>query len=231
MQNEHKTILLIDDDVKLLELMSNFLPLFQMKILTAYEAKSGIELIKKHSPNLVVMDVMMPGMDGFEACREIRKFSNIPIIMLSARGDTMDRIVGLELGADDYMAKPFEPRELVTRIQAILRRSVQPIVPNVLIFDNMEIHPLERECYLDKIPVGLSSMEYELLMFFAKNPGAKFSRDELMMHIQGIDSEAFSRSIDILISRLRSKLQEDARNPKFIKSVHGFGYVFIGVLS
>jgi len=228
MQNEQIKVLMIDDDTKLLKLLSEFLPLFQMDVIQAYNAVDGIQLMKNKSPDLIVLDVMMAGMDGFEACREIRKISDIPIIMLSARGDAMDRIVGLELGADDYMAKPFEPRELVTRIQAILRRSSRTPHSTILKFGPLEVRSYEREAYLDGDPLGLSSMEYELLLQFARFPGRKFSRDELMQHLQGFDSSTFSRSIDILISRLRTKLGESARNPVYIKSIHGFGYVFIG---
>lgn len=230
MINEQKQarILMIDDDSKLISLLSDFFPLFQMEFLSAPDALSGIKMIREYSPHMVILDVMMPGMDGFEACREIRNRSNVPIIMLSARGEAMDRIVGLELGADDYMSKPFEPRELVTRIQAILRRSTGMTHRRDLIFGDLEIHFNERESYLSGKPMGLTSMEFELLHLLVTSPGRKFSRDELMNHLQGFYSDSFSRSIDILISRLRSKLGENARNPKFIKSVHGFGYVFIG---
>jgi len=228
MLNEQIRVLMIDDDAKLLSLLSNFLPLFQMGVIQALNAAEGIQKMKETSPDLIVLDVMMPGIDGFEACREIRKISDVPIIMLSARGDAMDRIVGLELGADDYMSKPFEPRELVTRIQTILRRSSRMPVSPVLKFGNLEVRTYERESYLEGKPLGLTSMEYELLLYFASSPGKKFSRDELMQHLQGFDSGTFSRSIDILISRLRSKLGESAKNPVYIKSVHGFGYVFTG---
>lgn len=223
-------VLLIDDDKTLLQLMSGFLPLFQMEVLTASEALSGLKLLAEHSPDLIVLDVMMPGMDGFEACREIRKQSEIPIIMLSARGEVMDRIIGLELGADDYMSKPFEPRELVSRIQTILRRSSTVIQPSNFVFDQLEVRIHEREAYLEGKDIGLTSMEFELLLLLVQSPGRKFNRDELMNHLQGFDSGNFSRSIDILICRLRSKLGESAKKPRFIKSVHGFGYVFTGEL-
>ncbi len=222
------SVLMIDDDNKLQDLLSDFFPLFNMSHIRALDGESGLIKIKDKSPDIVVLDIMMPGIDGFETCKEIRKFTNVPVIILSARGATMDRIVGLELGADDFMSKPFEPRELVARIQAILRRFTDTITSKKLLFNNLEIKPLERECYISGIPIGLTSMEFELLYYFVQNPGVKFSRDELLNHLQGIDSNVFSRSIDILISRLRAKLGESAKSPMFIKSVHGYGYVFIG---
>jgi len=223
-------ILMIDDDKKLLDLMSEYFPMFQMDLLMAANAQDGLKLLSEKSPHLIVLDVMMPVMDGFETCREIRKRSDVPIIMLSARGDAMDRIVGLELGADDYMAKPFEPRELVTRIQTILKRSGKSTHSRNIFFDNIEIHTKEREAYISNRAMNLTSMEFELLLLLVQNPGKKFGRDEIMLHIQGFDSASYSRSIDILISRIRSKLGENAKEPKYIKSVHGFGYVFIGEL-
>jgi DNA-binding response OmpR family regulator len=187
-----------------------------------------LELIAQQKPDLVVLDVMMPGMDGIEACREIRSRGDTPILMLSARGETTDRIVGLEMGADDYMAKPFEPRELVTRIRAILRRSNERRRGDSLRFGELEIRSPEREAYLSGMAVGLTSMEFDLLSLLAKNPGHKLGRDEIMNHLQGTESGCFSRSIDTLVSRLRSKLRDKVIDPKYIKSAHGFGYIFIG---
>ncbi|MDA3937792.1 MAG: response regulator transcription factor [Spirochaetia bacterium] len=224
-------ILMIDDDEKLLDLMHEYFLMFQMDLMTAANSQDGLKLLAEKSPHLIVLDVMMPVMDGFETCREIRRKSDIPIIMLSARGDAMDKIVGLELGADDYMAKPFEPRELVTRIQTILKRSGTRTQSRSLFFDNIVIHTKEREAYILDKAMNLTSMEFELLLLLVQHPGRKFSRDEIMLNIQGFDSASYSRSIDILISRIRSKLGESAKTPKYIKSVHGFGYVFVGELS
>ena len=221
-------ILIIDDDTKLLKLMSEYLSQFSMEVITAVDADQGLRLLEKQDIQLVVLDVMMPGIDGWEACREIRRQSDIPVLMLSARGEALDRIVGLELGADDYMSKPFEPRELVTRIRAILRRSSNGLKDHHLVFQQLEIHPQAREAYMGNLCLELTSMEFELLYLLARYPGRKFSRDELMSHLQGFESGKYGRSVDILISRLRAKLGEDARRPRYIKSVHGFGYVFIG---
>jgi DNA-binding response OmpR family regulator len=221
-------VLIIDDDQELLDLLDGYLRRFQFSVLTASDAEHGLEIIAQERPDLVVLDVMMPGMDGFEACRQIRRHGDIPILMLSARGETTDRIVGLEMGADDYMAKPFEPRELVTRIRAILRRSSERARGAGLRFGELEIRSPEREAYLSGRAVGLTSMEFEMLSLLAENPGRKLGRDEIMNHLQGSDSGFFSRSIDTLVSRLRSKLRDNVKEPKYIKSAHGFGYVFIG---
>ena len=221
-------VLEIDDDEKLLRLLAEYLPRFQFEVSTAISARQGLELVETKKPDIIVLDVMMPDMDGFETCRAIRKLGDTPLLMLSARSEAMDRIVGLELGADDYMAKPFEPRELVTRINAILRRSGVKRRDEALQFGELEIRPAEREAYLSGAALDLTSMEYELLLLLATHPFKKFSRDEISSHLQGIHAETFSRSIDVLISRLRSKLGEKGRGGRYIKSVHGFGYVFLG---
>lgn len=230
----HKA-LLIDDDVKLLGLLANYLKNYQIEAVTAESAEEGLKLMDSAGPDIIILDVLMPGMDGLSLCREIRKVSDVPIIILSARGEATDRIVGLEIGADDYMAKPFEPRELVSRIQSILRRSGsrtreqddQKIAftgPGV----SLEVDITSRDARLNGTPLQLSSSEFELLLFFCRNPGAKLSRDDIMNAVQGVDSASYSRAVDIQVSRLRNKLGEDARNPRLIKSVHGFGYVFTG---
>lgn len=224
-------VLVIDDDEKLLTLLSEYLPRFQIGVLTASSAQKGVSMLDTEKPDLVVLDVLMPDMDGFDTCRAIRKRGDTPILMLSARGEAMDRIVGLELGADDYMAKPFEPRELVTRINAILRRSEGKARNEIARSGELEIRSSEREAYLSGRALELTSMEYELLLLLARNPLKKFSRDEIMNHLQGIDAGGYSRSVDILVSRLRSKLGDDARSGRFIKSIHGFGYVFIGEMT
>jgi DNA-binding response OmpR family regulator len=227
-KNLNSRILIIDDDEKLLKLLSEYLPRYQIEVITSETPEKGLLELFRRTPDLVVLDVLMPGMDGFEVCRTIRQKSRVPILMLSARGESTDKIIGLELGADDYMSKPFDPRELVSRIQSILRRSGKSYDQGKICFGSFEIRPAEREVYSSGSPVDLTSMEYELLLFFAQNPGKKLSRDEIMRRLQGNDSASYSRSIDILVSRLRSKLGETAKNPHLIKSIHGFGYVFSG---
>jgi len=221
-------VLVIDDDKKLVGLLSEYLSRFRIEALAAYDAAEGLRLLEHQKPDLVVLDVLLPGMDGFEACREIRRRGTTPILMLSARGEAMDRIVGLEIGADDYMSKPFEPRELVTRIKTILRRAGSMERDGTIRRGELDIRTSMREAFLHGAPLGLTSMEYELLRLLAGSPGRKFSRDEIMNRLQGFEAGGYSRSIDILVSRLRSKLGESPRDARFIKSVHGFGYVFVG---
>lgn len=221
-------VLVIDDDIKLLSLLSSYLLQFNIEVLTAHDPRVGLELLARDRVDLVVLDVLMPGMDGFETCREIRRSRDTPILMLSARGEAMDRIVGLELGADDYMAKPFEPRELAARIKTILRRTTPVERDGSILAGDLEIRTDEREAYLRGLPLGLTSMEYEVLRYLALHQGKTVGREEILRGVQGFEGGGFTRSVDILVSRIRSKLGEDARSPRFIKSVHGFGYTLIG---
>lgn len=173
---------------------------------------------------------MLPGRDGFEICREVRKKSDIPIIMLTARGDVIDRVSGLELGADDYLGKPFEPRELVARIQTILRRAGGRgrQAKGKLRFEGLEIDTEARTVAVDGKPVDLTSMEYELLYTLARNAGSKMSRDEILSELRGIDTAILTRSVDIMVSRVRQKLGDSAKPARFIQTVWGRGYVFVG---
>ena len=175
---------------------------------------------------------MLPEMDGFEVCKTIRRNSNIPIIMLTARGEVMDRIVGLELGADDYLPKPFEPRELVARIHGVLKRAqmnadTERNRSTVLSFEALQIDSGKRLVKLDGKEITLSAMEYQLLLLFALSPQKTFSRDELLNQLKGIDADVFTRSIDILVSRLRQKLTPH----EFIRTIRGEGYLFVGQAS
>ncbi len=226
-----KQILLIDDDQKLNELLKNYLAKFDMGVTSVVHPEEGLNLLKKRGPDLVILDVMLPGKDGFEVCREIRKSSKVPIIMLTARGDVTDRVVGLEIGADDYLPKPFEPRELVARIQTVLRRlaplpSAAPA--GFLQSDGLTVDLAKRTAALKKRELGLTTTEFEVLLFFLNNPGVVLSRDRIMEYLKGIECEAFNRSIDIAVSRLRRKLKDSAEKPKFFKTVWGEGYLFIG---
>ena len=173
---------------------------------------------------------MLPGRDGFSICREVRKTSDIPIIMLTARGDVIDRVSGLELGADDYLGKPFEPRELVARIQTILRRVDTRTGPvsDVMSFDGLEIDTSSRTVKIDDRSVELTSMEYELLCILARKAGTKLSRDEILSELRGIDTAILTRSVDIMVSRVRQKLGDSAKPARFIQTVWGRGYVFVG---
>jgi DNA-binding response OmpR family regulator len=223
-------VLLIDDDAKLSGLLGAYFQRFDFELLSATHPQVGLDMLEDQHPDLVILDVMLPDMDGFEVCRRIRKLSQVPIIMLTARGEVTDRIVGLELGADDYLPKPFEPRELVVRMQSVLRRtSSDDQTPGQhLSFDGLEIEPEKRLAVLDGATVELTTMEYELLVLLANQPGKVFSRDAILNGLRGIDAQLFSRSVDILVSRLRQKLSDTAKQPRFIKTVWGSGYTFIG---
>jgi len=221
-------ILLIDDDEKLGDLLSTYFERFDLMLLVANEPETGMEMLSREDPDLVILDVMLPGQDGFEVCRTIRKTSAVPIIMLTARGEVTDRIVGLEIGADDYMPKPFEPRELVARIQNVLRRSgdARP-QGQQLIYEGLAVDLERRSAELDGETLDLTTMEYQLLALFASNPGTTYTRDEILNELRGIDAQLFSRSVDILVSRLRQKLGDTSKQARFIKTVWGTGYAFI----
>ena len=222
------TILIIDDDEKLNRLLTNFLSEFGFKTLTAIHPQDGLKTLNQKSPDLVILDVMLPGMDGFEVCKTIRQRSLVPIIMLTARGELMDKVVGLELGADDYLPKPFEPRELVARIHSVLRRARKVDKTQLQYFDRLEVDFSKHTVKLDDSIVDLTTNEFTALALLVGNPGKVFSRDEILQALRGIDCDAFNRSVDITMSRLRQKLNDDPKNPTFIKTVWGTGYVFIG---
>jgi DNA-binding response OmpR family regulator len=224
-------ILLIDDDEKLGELLKAYFQRFDMQLDNAVRPSEGLLKIQRDKPDLVILDGMLPEQDGFDVCRTIRKTSSIPVVMLTARGDVTDRIVGLEIGADDYLSKPFEPRELVVRIQNVLRRSRAAEEENskLLRFGTLQVDTERRTAELDGSPLELTTMEYQLLVLFASNPGRTFNRDEILNELRGIDAQLFSRSVDILVSRLRQKLGDTSRQPRFIKTVWGTGYAFVGV--
>ena len=184
--------------------------------------------LKQEQPEVVILDVMLPGRDGFEVCQEIRKEYTIPIIMLTARGEVTDRIVGLELGADDYLPKPFEPRELVARIQTILRRTLGKLKSNNVKCGKLFLDLNKHSVILAGRQLDLTTMEFEILTMFAQNPEKVLSREQLLDKVRGLEWEAYNRSIDVLISRLRQKLGDDPKNPAYLKTVWGAGYMFVG---
>jgi len=218
--------LLIDDDAKLGNLLSNYLTKFEIELNSTTEPTLALDLIAEHEPDLIILDVMMPKMNGFEVCSGIRKKYKIPIIMLSARGESFDRVKGLDLGADDYIAKPFEPRELVARIHSLIRR-VNDESQHQYQQDIFEVNAIRREISMDGQILSLTNMEFELLELLLATPNTLFSRDDILKHLRGIEAKIFSRSIDILISRLRQKIEVDPKEPKFIKTIWGKGYMFL----
>ena len=222
------TILLIDDDERLASLLSEYFARYDLHLINETHPLKGIEVIEDNSEiDLVILDIMLPEIDGFEACRRIRKSSDIPILMLTARGDVMDRIIGLEIGADDYLAKPFESRELVARIHNILKRlnkdSTTESSSDTLKWKSLLIDKQSHQTSLNDKVINLTSKEFELLLLLAENPDKVFNRDEIMTELSGIDAELFSRSIDILVSRLRQKLKP----LDCIQTIRGAGYRFI----
>ena len=218
-------ILIIDDDVQLTELLIEFLGSYKYDIVAKHTPEEGLDYLEKKETNLIILDIMLPGMDGFQVLRKIRENLSIPVIMLTARGEVTDRIVGLELGADDYL-----PRELLARIQSILRRthSSAAIVENVH-FKGLSIDKNKQEVLLDKKPVSLSTTEYEALLLFIENSSETLDREFLVENLRGISWQSYDRSVDVLVSRLRGKLGETPNKTRFIKTIHGVGYKFIGV--
>lgn len=222
------TILIIDDDAKLNQLLTDFLRDFGFKTVTATRPEEGLKRLKQEPPDLIILDVMLPGMSGFEVCKTIRQSHAVPIIMLTARGEVTDKVVGLELGADDYLPKPFEPRELVARIQSVLRRAQGIDKVQIKRFGRLEIDFPKRIVRLDGMIIDLTSNEFAALSLLVRNCGKVLNRDQILEELRGIESDAFNRSVDITMSRLRHKLRDDPKKPSFIKTVWGTGYVFIG---
>ena len=222
-------ILLIDDDFRHSELLKNYLSRYGMKLDCISDAEKGLKRFELSDPDLLLLDIMLPGMNGFDVCTEIRKTSNVPIIMLTARGDVSDRISGLELGADDYIGKPFEPRELVARIQSVLRRVDKEVKSSdgILKFDGLTLDTNKRTAEVDEKSIELTSMEYELLFILAKNTGKKMHRDELLSKLRGINVTILTRSIDIMVSRVRNKIGDKAKPARFIQTIWGSGYIFV----
>ena len=219
--------LLIDDDQKLGDLLKNYLKSYDIDLSAINDPRNAIDTINHLDPDLLILDVMMPHINGFELCKMIREESDTPIIILSARGESDDKVKGIDLGADDYLSKPFEARELVARIHSLLRRTQKDLaVRSDPIF---EVDQQRLEVSLNGNVLDLTTKEFELMDLFIKNPGVIFTRDEIIKEIKGIDAHLFSRSIDILISRLRHKIEDDPKEPKLIKTIWGKGYMFIEV--
>jgi two-component system, OmpR family, phosphate regulon response regulator OmpR len=221
-------VLMIEDDASLAAMVGEYLAAFGIKVTARATAADGLKLLRQGGFEALILDVMLPDLDGFEVCRQVRAASDIPILMLTARGDEMDRIVGLELGADDYLPKPFNPRELLARLRAILRRRGGAGTPRTasLRFGRLEIDRDARVVRLDGEERPLTSYQFELLCALAVNAGRVMSRDALMDHVRGEELEAFDRSIDVHISRIRAAIEDDPKHPRRVITVRGAGYVF-----
>ena len=224
-----ENILIIDDDKQLTNLLTEFLNSYNYKILTKHTPEEGLKYLEQNGVDVIILDIMLPGMDGFQVLRKIRENLSTPVIMLTARGEVTDRIVGLELGADDYLPKPFEPRELLARIQSIIRRthSSAAIVANVYC-KGLSIDKNKQEVLLDDNKISLSTTEYDALLIFIEHAGETLDREYLVENLRGISWQSYDRSVDVLVSRLRGKLGETPNKTRFIKTIHGIGYKFIG---
>ncbi|CCE97528.1 putative two component transcriptional regulator [Sinorhizobium fredii HH103] len=220
-------VLIVDDDTRLSAMLADYLSGNGYTVQTAATSTAGLTDLSRRAPDAVILDVMLPDLDGFETCRRIRAVSDVPILMLTAKGEETDRIVGLELGADDYLPKPFNPRELLARLKAILRRrNGSATVSRVLRFGRLEIDPGSRSVRIDGRECALTSHQFDLLVALAENPGRTLSREQLMDAVKGEELEAFDRSIDVHVSRIRAAIESDPKHPRRIITVRGAGYVF-----
>ena len=219
-----KRVLVVDDDVKTVELVKLYLNRDGYRLLTAYDGVEALRLARESHPDLIVLDLMLPGIDGLEICRTLRAESDVPIIMLTARTTDEDKLTGLGLGADDYVIKPFSPRELAARVRAVLRRLPGERGPAEIKRGELTVNFHKHEASLAGRPLNLTTVEFKLLGALAKEPGRLFSRSELIEKALGYDFEGFDRTIDVHILNLRRKLEPDPRRPTYIKTVYGAGY-------
>jgi Response regulators consisting of a CheY-like receiver domain and a winged-helix DNA-binding domain len=225
-------VLMIDDDVKLCRLVKDYLEMMGFVVETAHTGTDGLEKVTKGNYQAVILDVMLPGMDGFEVLKQIRKVSSVPVLMLTALGDESDRIVGLEIGADDYLPKTFSTRELLARLRAVTRRSFITASqsrnePEEIVVNDIHINPAARKVFQHNQLLNLTALEFDLLLCLARSAGSVLDRDKLLNEIAGRDYDVFDRSIDVHISSLRRKLGDDPKNPKYIKTVRSVGYMLV----
>jgi len=221
-------VLIIDDDRKLTAMLAEYLRPRGVEAASAADARRGLEMLARGAYDAVVLDVMLPDVDGFEVCRRLRATSAVPVLMLTARGDPEDRVVGLELGADDYLPKPFDPRELLARLRAIMRRSATGRAgrSSVLRFGRLEIDPDAREVRRDGTACPLTGYQFDILLLLARHPGRVLSRDAILDRLRGRELGAFDRSIDVHVSRIRAAIEDDPGKPKRLRTVRGVGYQF-----
>ncbi len=221
----NRKILIVDDDRKTVELIKLYLEKDGYRVLPAYDGRQALELVRQRAPDLIVLDLMLPAVDGLDVCRIVRAESKVPIIMLTARSTEEDKLLGLDLGADDYLTKPFSPRELVARIRAVLRRAGETEEgPPEARFGELAIHFLRHEVRLGGLPVHLTPKEFKLLETMAREPGRAFSRLELLEKVFGFDYEGLERTVDVHVLNLRKKIERDPAQPRFIQTVFGVGY-------
>jgi two-component system, OmpR family, alkaline phosphatase synthesis response regulator PhoP len=224
-----KTVLVVDDEPKIVDVVREYLEHAGFAVRTAGDGPAALERARALAPDLIVLDLGLPGLDGLDVARQLRRSSRVPVIILTARGDEVDRIIGLELGADDYLVKPFSPRELVARVRAVLRRvdehdttaDDEPLVRGDLVVD-----PARRRVTVAGQPVELTPTEFDLLAHLARQPGRVFTRAQLLTAIHGVAVESYERAIDAHVKNLRRKLEPDPRHPRYVLTAHGIGYRF-----
>lgn len=227
-----KKILVVDDDAKIVELVKLYLTRDGYGVITASDGNEALRLARETRPDLIVLDIMLPGINGLEICRALRNESSVPIILLTAKTTEADRITGLDLGADDYVTKPFSPKELTARVRAVFRRSPDEALQmglEEIRFGNLTINFRRHEAFLSTKALDLTPVEFKLLGVLAREPNRVFSRAQLIEKVLGFDFDGFDRTIDVHILNLRRKLEPDASHPQYIKTVYGSGYKFTGV--
>jgi DNA-binding response OmpR family regulator len=228
MEMADRVILVVDDDAKTVELVKLYLARDGYGVLTAYDGIEALRLARENHPDLVVLDLMLPDMDGLEVCRILRQESDVPVIMLTARSTDQDKLTGLGLGADDYVTKPFSPKELAARVQAVLRRLPRERGPEEIKSGELSMNFTSHEAWLAGKQLDLTSVEFKLLGVLAREPGRVFGRADLIEEALGYDFEGFDRTVDVHILNLRRKLEPDPSHPKYIRTIYGVGYKFAG---
>ncbi|MFC2060400.1 response regulator [Chloroflexota bacterium] len=220
-----KKILVVDDERKIVDILKAYLERDGYRVINAYDGQSALELARRELPDLIILDLMLPEVSGWDVCRELRRESDVPIIMLTARDDTTDKIIGLELGADDYVTKPFDPKEIISRVRAVLRRGKGKVVSKATIsVGEIMIDTEKRLVRRGDRDIDLTPIEFELLRVMAENPGRVYSRMQLLDKIQGDAYEGYERTIDSHIKNLRKKLELDPEHPEYIITIYGVGY-------
>jgi two-component system alkaline phosphatase synthesis response regulator PhoP len=219
-----KKVLVVDDDVKTVELVKLYLNRDGYRVITAYNGTDALKIAREEHPDLIVLDLMLPGINGLDICRTLREESDVPIIMLTALTTDDDRLTGLNVGADDYMTKPFSPRELAARVRAVLRRLPGERGPEKIRHGDLTVDFLKHEAFVENKPLELTPIEFKILGALVKEPGRVFSRAQIIENALGHDFDSFDRTIDVHILKLRRKLEPEPHHPRFIKTIYGAGY-------
>ncbi|MFZ0014906.1 MAG: response regulator transcription factor [Acidimicrobiia bacterium] len=219
-------VLVVEDELKIARLVEDYLVEAGFDVLTAPDGKSAVAVARSERPDLVILDIGLPGMDGYDVTRSIRASAPTPIIMLTARGEETDRVIGLELGADDYIAKPFSPRELVARVKAVLRRTTGQVTSEVIRVKDLAIDVPRRRVERAGEGIELTATEFEILRLLAARAGQVFTRGQMLDAVRGVSFESYERSIDAHVKNIRKKLEPDPRHPRYLETVHGIGYRF-----